>query len=410
MIDKITITDENGENIQELPLNPKKRVRRKQFFDVTYVDDFREIMNTPYFQKSKEFSLKFNLCCAVADRLNTCVTYLNKHLKHPKTEEDFLSFLMFASMMRDAVDAILEEFDVQYNYQNEEQFQFFKDVYIKSKVYNPEKDIPTDDKFFEYFRSLTFAHPVETNRAKFLHKELKEKHYCPFVLINRFWGDPKCVGARIYTNVSKDILDVYVPFERIKGYLKFKYEQLSFATNYLKQKYLDLETSWKRDKINWNHAPLEMLQEIKEKLEQRCEETGDISECILFLKYRPSLKQNEDSALKYQKAIIRCLPSLCDAIEQLDYNKLNSVFETVLYVRPKSAEEVDYQLGCIYADLNSDIDFYRYSYTMGCVRCVMDAFAHKWVSVDDEMSVDEIRFLISAACYLEEKACKRDSL
>ena len=308
-------------------------------------------------------------------------------------------------MMRDAVDAILEEFDVQYNYRNEELFQFFKDVYVNSKVYNPEKDIPTDDKFFEYFRSLTFAHPVETNRAKFLCKELNEKHYCPFVLINRFRGDPECVGARIYTNVSKDVLDVYVPFERIKNYLKFKYEQLSLATNYLNQKYLDLKTHWKREKVNRNLTPLEILQEIRDKLEQRCEETYGIPELILFLKYGSSLKKNEKSTLEYQKAIISCLPSLCDAVEQLDYDKLYSVIESVLYVRPKNVEKVDYQLGCIYADLNSATDDARYLYTLGCVQWVVDSFAHKWVDIKEEMSADEKRFLISAACYLEEKAC-----
>ena len=407
MIGKITFKDKNGEIIKEIPLNPKKRIHRKQFFDKTYIDDFRKIMNTPYFQKSKEFSLKFNLCCAVADRLNTCIAYLNKHLKHPKTEEDFLSFLMFACMMRDAVKTILDEFHIQHNCRGEEQYQFFKNVYTESKVYNSKADVPTDDEFFEYFRSLTFAHPVDTDRAKFLHKELKEKHYCPFVLINRFWDDPECVGARIYTNVGKDILDVYIPFERIKKYLKFKYEQLSLTTNYLKQKYLDLETKWKRDKINRNLAPLEMLQEIKEKLEQRCEETGDISKCIFFLKYRPSLKQNETSTLEYQKAIIRCLPSLCNAIEQLDYDKSYTVFESILYVRPKNAEKVDYHLGCIYSDLKPDIDISRYPYTIGCVQYVMDVFAHKWVHIDEDMPVDEILFLISAACYLEENDYKK---
>lgn len=406
MIGKITFRNKNGEIALEIPIKPKKRVRRKQFFDETYINDFREIMNSPYFQKSKEFSLKFNLCCAVADRLNTCVAYLNKHLKHPKTEEDFLSFLMFACMMRDAVKAILDEFDVQQNCQNEEQFQFFKDAYVNSKIYNPKKDIPTDDSFFDYFRSLTFAHPVDTDRAKFLRKELNEKHYCPFVLINRFWGDPECVGARIYTNVSKDILDVYIPFERLKNYLKFKYEQLSLATNYLKQKHLDLESSWKEDKINRNLPPLERLQEIKEKLEQRCAETNDISELILFLKYKPGLKQNEKSTLEYQRAIINCLPSLCEAVEQLDYEKMYSVFESVLYVRPRSAEKVDYQLGCIYADLNSATDAARYSYTLGCVQWVVKSFAHKWVDIDEKMPAEEIRFLIFAACYLEENACK----
>ena len=402
MIEKITFKDTNGEIRLEIPLKLRKRVCRKQFFDVTYIDDFRKIMNTPYFQKSKDFSLKFNLCCAVADRLSTCVAYLNKHLKHPKTEEGFLSFLMFACMMRDAVDAILEEFDVQYNYRNEEQFQFFKDVYVNSKIYNPEKDIPTDDKFFEYFRSLTFAHPVETNRAKFLRKELNEKHYCPFVLINRLWGDPECVGARIYTNVSKDILDVSIPFDRIKNYLKFKYELLPLATDYLNQKYLDLEMEWKKDEVNRSLAPLEILQEIKEKLEQRCEETYDVSKLILFLKYKPSLKQNENATLEYQKAIVGCLPSLCDAIEQLDYEKLYSVFESVLYVRPKNVEKIDYQLGCIYANLKSVTDTARYLYTLGCVQWVVKTFAHKCVKLNEDMPADEILVLISAACYLEE--------
>ena len=176
--------------------------------------------------------------------------------------------------------------------------------------------------------------------------------------------------------------------------------------NYLKQKHSDLESIWKRDKINRNLAPLEMLQEIKEKLEQRCEETHDVSELIFFLKYKPGLKKNEKSTLEYQKAIICCLPSLCDAIEQLDYEKLYSVFESVLCVRPKSAEKVDYQLDCIYTDLNSTTDDARYLYALECVRWVEKSFAHKWVDVDEKMPADEIRFLISAACYLEEKASK----
>lgn len=31
-----------------------------------------------------------------------------------------------------------------------------------------EKNCPSDDKFFEYFRALIFAHPFETSRPKFL--------------------------------------------------------------------------------------------------------------------------------------------------------------------------------------------------------------------------------------------------
>lgn len=401
-MDKFVILDEKGKTIEEIPFNLKRRKPRKKFFDVTFVDDFREIMNNHYFQKSEVYTLKFNLCCAVADRLNTCVAYLNKHLKHPKTEEEFLSYMMFASMTRDAVDAILKEFDICPKYQNEEDYQFFKDAYLTSKVCNPDKEIPTDDKFFEYFRSLSFAHPVETDRAKFLRKELKERHYCPFVLINKSWGDPDCVGARIYTNVSKDILDVNIPFSKIKSYLKFKYEQLALATSYLTQKHQELESNWKKQVIDKTLSPLEILNEIKKRLKDRCEEYYDIDELILFLEYKSSLVQNEKPVLEFQKAIAAQLPAICDAVERIDYDSLYAATAKVLHVYPSNIKKVDYQLGCIYTDLNPSTDYARYLYTLGCLRYVMDRFAKKWVNVDEEMPADEIRLLISAASFLEE--------
>ena len=61
MIGKIIFKEKNGEIIKEIPLNPKKRVHRKRFFDIAYIDDFRDIMNTSYFQESKELVCQLSI-------------------------------------------------------------------------------------------------------------------------------------------------------------------------------------------------------------------------------------------------------------------------------------------------------------------------------------------------------------
>ena len=58
----------------------------------------RKVINSsPIFQEGK-LRGNFNLLCAAMDRIDTCVAYLNKHSNFPRTEEDFIIFLMFAAM------------------------------------------------------------------------------------------------------------------------------------------------------------------------------------------------------------------------------------------------------------------------------------------------------------------------
>ena len=76
---------------------------------------------------------------------------------------------------------------------------------LNSQIYNPDAKTPTDDEFFEYFRSLSFAHPAETNRQKF--KRPDEVQYSPWVIVNRdvveLKGCKYTVGVRIYTSLKK---------------------------------------------------------------------------------------------------------------------------------------------------------------------------------------------------------------
>lgn len=161
---------------------------------------FRKVINSsPIFQEG-ELRGNFNLLCAAMDRIDTCVAYLNKHSNFPRTEEDFIIFLMFAAMLRDAVLDVLVGVLPKFE-RNSGELYFFKDTYLNSAVYNPDKPVPSDDRFFEYVRTLAFAHPTDTSHPTFLRKN--EKQYSPWVIVNRtlnrFMGTPNMVGIRVYT-------------------------------------------------------------------------------------------------------------------------------------------------------------------------------------------------------------------
>lgn len=118
----------------------------------------RKVINSsPIFQEGK-LRGNFNLLCAAMDRIDTCVAYLNKHSNFPRTEEDFIIFLMFAAMLRDAVLDVLV--GVLPNFErNGGELHFFKDTYLHSAVYNPDKPVPSDDRFLSIFAHLPLLTP-----------------------------------------------------------------------------------------------------------------------------------------------------------------------------------------------------------------------------------------------------------
>ena len=70
---------------------------QKGFLSETIYCELREAINsTSIFDQDKSYLAQFNLCCAVIDRLETCVRRLNQYGEYPKSEEDLLIFMMFA--------------------------------------------------------------------------------------------------------------------------------------------------------------------------------------------------------------------------------------------------------------------------------------------------------------------------
>lgn len=365
--------------------------------------EFRNAFNeTPLFMYNEEYKTCFNLFCAVTDRLESCIEYLNGHAETPKTEEDFLSFVMFSCMVLDAVKHVLKQLDIE----KIDKIDYFQNICL-SKPLNIEKHkCPTDDKFFEYLRSIMFAHPFETNRPKFFMKH--EIQYSPWVIANnpatKFRGIKDGVGVRIYSNKFDEIKDLIFSFDVLKKYIKSQYLLLDLATEKVKEIVSLKEIEWKKHKINRSLDYLDILKEIKDILKLRHEEYYDVETVIRYMGCKNTLKENLTSVERFKQGIIEIIPDLCDAIDSLNYEMATEKLDYILHQRPwKMHSMANYQLGKIYCDLNETQIVSKREWALEQVELFSKEFAKKWVTIiPQEMSFDEIKLLVTVSCYLEK--------
>ena len=365
--------------------------------------EFRNAFNeTPLFMYNEEYKTCFNLFCAVTDRLESCIEYLNGHAETPKTEEDFLSFVMFSCMVLDAVKHVLKQLDIE----KIDKIDYFQNICL-SKPLNIEKHkCPTDDKFFEYLRSIMFAHPFETNRPKFFMKH--EIQYSPWVIANnpatKFRGIKDGVGVRIYSNKFDEIKDLIFSFDVLKKYIKSQYLLLDLATEKVKEIVSLKEIEWKKHKINRSIDYLDILKEIKDILKLRHEEYYDVETVIRYMGCKNTLKENLTSVERFKQGIIEIIPDLCDAIDSLNYEMATEKLDYILHQRPwKMHSMANYQLGKIYCDLNETQIVSKREWALEQVELFSKEFAKKWVTIiPQEMSFDEIKLLVTVSCYLEK--------
>lgn len=151
---------------------------RDRYLDKTVITSFREIINSsPIFYSEDKYKGNWNLICVMMDRVDSCVDYINNFdISNFNTEESFVNFLTYCSIINDAVGQLfklipsLNEF---YEKNTKEQSIYFKEDYyrfISQYDENSTMDKYPDEKFFEFIRSISFAHPLDTTRPKFLKK------------------------------------------------------------------------------------------------------------------------------------------------------------------------------------------------------------------------------------------------
>lgn len=361
----------------------------------------RNVINeTDIFVKDKKESEKFLFICALMDRFDTVVKYINEHQKRPDSEEELIIFMVYSCIIKDGIDYIKRSLKIG----KSEDRKIFEYIYKKEPINIPDNVKFDDDKFFSYFRSLIFAHPLYTSRSIPM-SEKNEIQYSPYIVMEPLYTktfiDP--IGTAIYSNKREIMEPLLISFESLKEYIKDKYEELNDVIKKLKEIIDEKETEWKKHKVNRKQEDIEILKDCINILEERYIETYEINKLITYLTCKNSLEENIQNVNKYRNEIKKIIPSMCDAIDSHDIEEFFSIISFILYVRPNAHKMMHYQLEKIYDYLNYENDN-RDDIEWGLKQAELFAqgFSKKWVVIKPrEMGYDEIKMLIRVACYLE---------
>ena len=116
MEDKITFQFVDGDgnvfDSLEIPVatdKPQSKKKPKTYLDESLIWDLHNVIeSSDIFMSEEPLKHKYNLFCAFKDRMFSAVKYLNKHSKPPKTEEEFINFLVYAAIVRDGIMKLYE--------------------------------------------------------------------------------------------------------------------------------------------------------------------------------------------------------------------------------------------------------------------------------------------------------------
>lgn len=419
MAENITIKIVNSDgkvcDSLEVPVandKPKSKTKPKNYLNESLIWDLHNVIeSSDIFMREKPLKHKYNLFCAFKDRMFSAVKFLNKHSKPPKTEEEFINFLVYAAIVRDGIMKLYENlYGKKPTFIGEK--KYFLNVRTYSAKYFSEETQPTDDDFFEYLRAMAFAHPYETSKRGRPFMEDGEIQMCPWVIIDKSGMTCRIknpVGIRIYSNKFEDDLqDILFSFDDVKAYIKSRYKCLKEITKWAKEELEKHIEEWKKRKINRNQDPVDILTEIKSVLTDRFQDTYSIEELLKYMICPISIEDNRENVLKFRKAIIDAIPGICDSVDNLDCELMEQIVGK-LFAYPREMHKMaHYQLEKIFSylrDRSETIDPYsNEAWGLKQAGDFANGFAKKWVKIDvDTMQYDEIKLLVYTACYLERK-------
>ena len=419
MAENITIKIVNSDgkvcDSLEVPVandKPKSKTKPKNYLNESLIWDLHNVIeSSDIFMSEEPLKHKYNLFCAFKDRMFSAVKYLNKHSKPPKTEEEFINFLVYAAIVRDGIMKLYENlYGKKPTFIGEK--KYFLNVRTYSAKYFSEKTQPTDDDFFEYLRAMAFAHPYETSKRRRPFMEDGEIQMCPWVIIDKSGMTCRIknpVGIRIYSNKFEDDLqDILFSFDDVKAYIKSRYKCLKEITKWAKEELEKHIEEWKKRKINRNQDPVDILTEIKSVLTDRFQDASSIENLVVYLTCPISVEENRENVLKFRQAIVSIIPGICDSVDNLDCESMEQKIGELLAYPREMHQMAHYQLEKIFSYLRNrseTIDPYsNEAWGLKQAQDFANGFAKKWVKIDIKtMQYDEIKLLVYTACYLERK-------
>lgn len=187
----------------------------------------------------KEFNNKnaWNIICAVMDRIDDLVYYLNnKELKKDFNNAfDFIEFINASSVLIDCIDRIGKVYGTKFN---ELSTNIFKEKYINEDIRDCYKkegildEKENDTQYFKYLRSLSSVHPVKTNNHQIYMSD--DLEVSPYVVWNNGLIHDLDKGEIIVLvyNETDDYKYIFVKMNEVFDFIKARYE---FITEIVKK-------------------------------------------------------------------------------------------------------------------------------------------------------------------------------
>lgn len=381
------------------------------FLDSQLCSNLDEILKLRDFMYNNSFP--HNLLYAFNERISTSVRYLNKNADYPKSEEDFICFMVFACMIVDGIREVSKSLKINdIPETNILSFHIYPEIEFINQL--------TDKDIFYHIRSLIFAHPYETNHNKTF-RDYFGTQVSPWVIVNRDLSYDNSIkepiGFRTYTETkdsdNSDTRDIIISFEDLKAYIKSQYDKVALIIDELKTKIQIQREEWKKVKINRNQSPVDVLKEIESILSSRHQEVYNIQRLIDYLTLSLICSENEKNVGEYREAIIKMIPDLCDAVDNMDNDKRGNIEDCLLHLPTAGMpQNTRYYLEKIFNYLDEDGDLSRRKDNHDYGLCMLKHFcrelADNWVTIKPEsMSYREIFLLVNTTLFLENRAQMR---
>lgn len=387
-----------------------KETKIENYLNSKIKDDFRNIVNSSnLFYHHEEQKRRWNLMCVLMDRIDNAVDYLNKHSEHPQSEEELIFIIVYACILKDGVYKFYENI-----YGKKPPTILNKKWFVCAKVHErpffSKETCPTDDVFFEYLRSLAFAHPFNTsrnasNKRSFMQKG--EVHMSPWVFYNSIFSSEKVIGLRIYTNSDEehDIIDLFIPYSNFKNYVKERYELMKDFISWGTDVIGNQNKEWKKTKVNRKASPVDIIKEIQAILQSRFCEEYSLEDALNILEYDSSNETNKNALSRIKTRLLNKIDTICDAIDELDNEKLEDEL-SFLWDRPRKLHShAHYELEKTFDYLDDEkglcLPGSNEEWGLIQAKAFYDAYANKYVFIDfEKMQYKEIKLLIRASCIL----------
>lgn len=377
---------------------------------------YRTLNKTNVFKYNAELKAHHSQVCAVLDRLRYAVRWINNHQEAPQGKNasiGLMTFMMFASEIKSSIEGLRKDFKLTstlFDSGHSDSRKFFKSVCQSDPLNISSDKCPTDDDFFQYFRSLVFAHSTKVDRPNFMLLS-NEIQSCPFIInrsLKKYHDEPDdYVGVMIYsTEKYRDGKVLRVRFSDLKAYLKSRYDSLRLVLDKIKKIIKQSSKTWKLVKVDESLSPVDQLKFMCDKFQERCDDACkyEVQQIIDILESPCSLPENSDRVEMFRKEIISAVPQLVTCFRNLDRDTLHSIVYRFTDNGIDSSGENEYSLEKIFEYLD---DPKNHDWAEVHIEMVAKDFIGKWVKIDQQLMSDkEIKMLITLSCYYEYGKCK----